>query len=192
LQTGERLNRDFILRFRIAESAIATSLALRPDGDGKAGTFLLTLVPPADVSKAQKPRDVVFVLDRSGSMSGWKMVAARRALGRMVDTLTDRDRFTVYAFDDHLETPPGHEAGLVDATDRNRFRAVEFLGRIEARDGTEMAQPLERAVQQLASSQCQPSAERDRILVLVTDGQVGNEDQILRKLSGHVAGLRIF
>src|SRR5262249_5946581 len=167
LQTGERLNRDFILRFRIAESAIATSLALHPDADGKAGTFLLTQVPPADQAKAQKPRDVGFVLDRSGSMSGWKMGPAPRAPGRLIDTLADRDRFTVYAFDDHLETPPGHEVGLIEATDRNRFRAVEFLGRIEARGGTEMAHPLERAVQQLASAAGHPPDGRDRILVLV-------------------------
>ena len=56
-----------------------------------------------------RPRDVAFVLDRSGSMGGWKMVAARRAMARMVDSLTDRDRFTVLAFDDRIETPTGAE-----------------------------------------------------------------------------------
>ena len=48
----------------------------------------------------------MFVLDRSGSMAGWKMVAARRAAARMVDTLTERDRFAVLAFDNVVETPP--------------------------------------------------------------------------------------
>ena len=47
----------------------------------QSGTFALTLVPPRNAPVGQKPRDVVFVLDRSGSMSGWKMVTARRALG---------------------------------------------------------------------------------------------------------------
>jgi Ca-activated chloride channel family protein len=194
LQPDERLNRDFILRFQVAEKALATSLTVRPDAEGDAGTFLLTLVPPQGTTDGQHPkdRDIVFVLDRSGSMSGWKMVAARRALARMVDTLTDRDRFLIYAFDDAIESPAGLEGGLVVATDRNRFRAVEFLAKIQARGGTEMAQPLARAVQVLASVGSQPSGPRDRILVLVTDGQVGNEDQILRKLGGQVAGLRIF
>ncbi len=189
VQPGERFNRDFILRYRVGEKKVASSLTLQPDADGKEGTFSLTLVPPVGQAQKQKARDIVFILDRSGSMGGWKMVAARRALARMVDTLTDRDRFTVYAFDDRVETPPSFgEAALAQATDRNRFRAVEFLAKIDARGGTEMAQPLDRAVNTLAGD----DAGRDRILVLVTDGQVGNEDQILRALGDKVKNLRIF
>src|SRR5207249_1213715 len=104
-------------------------------------------------------------------------------LARMVDTLTDRDRFNILAFDNVIETVPELGGmGLVAATNRNRFRAVEFLAQIEARGGTEMAQPLDLGVRQLAGAE----GERDRILVLVTDGQVGNEDQILRSLAPHV------
>src|SRR5205807_63665 len=80
---------------------------------------------------------VVLVLDRSGSMDGWKMAAARRAAGRIVDTLTKADRFAVLAFDDVVETPPNLPPGLVPAVDRNRFRAVEHLASMEARGGTE-------------------------------------------------------
>ena len=63
-----------------------------------------------DVYKRQlpatfRPRDVVVLLDRSGSMSGWKMAAARRAAARLIDTLTDRDRFGLILFDNELEEP---------------------------------------------------------------------------------------
>ncbi len=189
LHPGERLNRDFILRFRLAEKRVKTSLTLQPDADGLGGTFLLTLVPPAGAADETRPRDVVFVLDRSGSMEGWKMVAARRALGRMVDTLTERDRFAVLAFDSVVETPPELGGGLVPASDRNRFRAVEFLARIESRGGTEMAEPLARAVEELT---VRADKGRERILVLVTDGQVGNEDQLLRQLGPKAKELRVF
>jgi Ca-activated chloride channel family protein len=191
LQPGERLNRDFILRFRLGEQSIRSSLTLSPDADKKneGGTYALTVLPPMGTANRQRPRDVVFVLDRSGSMGGWKMVAARRALARMVDTLTDQDRFNVYAFDNAIQTPPEFGGnGLQRASDRNRFRAVEFLAKIEARGGTEMAQPLELAVTHLL----QGNPERERILVLITDGQVGNEDQILRSLGNRARELRIF
>jgi Ca-activated chloride channel homolog len=191
VQPGERLDRDFILRFRLAERAVRTALVVHPDADGSGqGTFLLTVVPPReDAGTARRPRDVAFVLDRSGSMSGWKIVAARRAMARMVETLTDRDRFTVLVFSEGVETPPEFaEAGLLPADDRNRFRAAEFLGRVEARGGTEMARPLGLAVRELAGG----DAGRERILVLVTDGQVGNEDQILRSLGPWAGNLRIF
>ena len=64
------------------------------------------------------PRDVVLVLDRSGSMGGWKMVAARRAAARMVDTLTERDRFAVLAFDNLIETRRSSATGLLVASDQ--------------------------------------------------------------------------
>ena len=189
LQPGERLDRDFILRFRIGDGAVKTALVLTPDEDGKEGTFALTIVPPAGQVSAIRQRDVVFILDRSGSMGGWKIVATRRALARMVDTLSEQDRFSVLAFDNTIETVPDfHGVGLAAATNRNRFRAVEFLSTIDARGGTELAQPLDLGVRQLTSGEAAP----ERILVLVTDGQVGNEDQFLRSLAPHLRNLRIF
>jgi Ca-activated chloride channel family protein len=206
LQPGERLERDFVLRFRLAGPQVRTSLAIQPDDHSDEGTFALTLVPPcAIVGQASslaptpdgqaeslphiRPRDIAFVLDRSGSMGGWKMVAARRALARMVESLTDRDRFTVLAFDDVIETPPGFDGWtLPPATDHRRFLAAEYLAKVEARGGTEMAQPLDAAVRELTRD----TGDRDRVLVLVTDGQVGNEDQILRNLGKRLRNVRVF
>jgi Ca-activated chloride channel family protein len=190
LLPGERLDRDFLLRFRVGGGQVSSSLSLVPDAEGEEGTFLLTLVPPAEDMESVRPRDVAFVLDRSGSMSGWKMIAARRALARMVDTLGERDRFLVLAFDNEVETPPGLPADqLCPATDRHRFRAAEYLAGVEARGGTEMARPLEQAVGRLTED---TDPGRERILVLITDGQVGNEDQLLRLLGPRVHNVRVF
>jgi Ca-activated chloride channel family protein len=187
LVPGERLNRDFIVRWSVGDAAVRSSLVVAADADGRGGTFLLTLVPPR--GDERRPRDVVFVIDRSGSMGGWKMVAARRAVARMVDTLGERDRFAVMAFDNTVDAPADLPTGaLAAAGDRNRFRAVEFLSRLEARGGTEMAEPLTRAADLLAGGH----DDRDRVLVLATDGQVGNEDQILRQLGPRLRNVRTF
>jgi Ca-activated chloride channel family protein len=191
VQPGERLDRDFILRWRIEPgeaggAALASSLVCADDPGGAAGTFALTIVPPSTRAVRAKPRDVVFVIDRSGSMKGWKMVAARRAAARMIDTLTSRDRFCALAFDDRVDALP--EAGLIDATDRHRFRAVEALARVEARGGTEIAQPLSRAIAMLSGG----TDDRERVIVLVTDGQVGNEDDVLRRVAPHLRNIKMF
>ncbi|MDX6264888.1 MAG: Ca-activated chloride channel [Kribbellaceae bacterium] len=196
INPGERVDRDFILRLAYGEpEATATAFTTQPDQlivDGQPtgeseGTFELTILPPVEAAKP-RPRDVVLVLDRSGSMSGWKMVAARRAAARIVDTLTAIDRFAVLSFDTVIERPAGlPENTLAEATDRHRFRAVEHLAGLSARGGTEMLTPLQEAARLLGDS----NGERDRVLVLVTDGQVGNEDQLLAGLAAPLAGVRI-
>ncbi|MEU8341911.1 VIT domain-containing protein [Spirillospora sp. NPDC048832] len=206
LQPGERLDRDFILRLDFAPQESA-ALSLIPDAplpdspipDDSAtdaidhgasteepvreGTFTLTVLPSGDAKPS--PRDVVLVLDRSGSMQGWKMVAARRAAARIVDTLRREDRFAVLSFDTVIERPRDLGTGLVDGTDRNRFRAVEHLAALDARGGTEMLTPLDEACRLLGGS------TRDRVLVLITDGQVGNEDQLLARLEPGLRGIRV-
>ncbi|GAA0741753.1 hypothetical protein GCM10010199_67720 [Dactylosporangium roseum] len=188
VRPGERADRDFVLR--IGYGAGAQSLALAPDADGEEGTYLLTVLPPA-ARTAPRPKDVVLLLDRSGSMGGWKMVAARRAAARIVDTLDAHDRFTVLAFDDRVEAPGSLPAGLVAGTDRHRYRAIEHLARVDARGGTELLDPLLQGLKLLACDPDPAAGTRDRVLVLVTDGQVGNEDQILRTVSTALRGVRV-
>jgi len=204
IQPGERADRDFVLRLAYGQpdDASAALVITRDAGEARTagdeaaeGTFQLTVLPPASAGPA-RPRDVVLVLDRSGSMGGWKMVAARRAAARIVDTLTDADRFAVLAFDNTVERPAGLPSGLVPATDRNRFRAVEHLARTDARGGTEMLRPLTEATGLLTEGSPAAHGEQrargsDRVLVLVTDGQVGNEDQLLASLTPSLGGIRV-
>jgi Ca-activated chloride channel family protein len=185
VRPGERLDRDFILRWRIDGAALQSSVVCADDGAG-GGTFALTVVPPSTTAVAARPRDVVFVIDRSGSMGGWKMVAARRAAARMIDTLTSRDRFCTIAFDDRVEMLP--DRGLADATDRQRFRAVEALAKVGERGGTELATPLRTAIGLLGGG----TADRERVIVLVTDGQVGNEVQILAEIAPALRNIKMF
>ncbi len=180
IDPGERLDRDFILRLGYRTSDLpAGSLALSPDG-----AFRLTVLPP-EGADLPRPRDVVLLLDRSGSMTGWKMVAARRAAARIVDSLTAADRFAVLAFDHDIERCDRLESGWSPADDRRRYAAVEFLSRLDARGGTELLAPLVEALAMVTDP------HRDRVVVLVTDGQVGNEDDILARVGRVGPGVRI-
>lgn len=182
---GERVDRDFVLRLAYAGNSSAAVCVPDPDNADE-GTYQLTVLPP-DLSGQVRPRDVVLLLDRSGSMSGWKMVAARRAAARIVDTLTNDDTFSVITFDDRVERPAELGSGLVAATDRHRFRAVEHLAGVQARGGTEMFEPLRQGLSLLSDVR----EGRDPVLVLVTDGQVGNEDQLLRDIDPVINRTRV-
>ena len=133
----------------------------------------------------------MLLLDRSGSMSGWKMVAARRAMARMIDTLNDADRFAVLAFDDRIETPPVGEA---EEWPRVRHRPEPVQGRRVPGEGRVAGRHRDRPAPRPGRSSCssEPGHDRDRILVLVTDGQVGNEDQVLKVLGARLKGIRVF
>jgi Ca-activated chloride channel family protein len=179
LQPGERLDRDFLLRFSLPSDVVQSSLAASAPEAGKAGVFCLTLVPPTTGTPPSQRRRVVFLLDRSGSMQGWKMVAARRALGRMIDTLSDEDSFCVLAFGSHVEASPGANRGLLPAVNRHRWQTVEWLSKVEAHGGTEMGPALAEAIRRLSDD-----AVGSPTIVLVTDGQVAGEDVFLRTLAG--------
>jgi len=183
---GERADRDFILRLPYAGDGSGAVCVPDGSGDGSEGTYQVVLVPPDAAAESGRGKDVVLLLDRSGSMGGWKMVAARRAAARVVDTLTTADRFAVVTFDHQLDRPEELGKGLSEATDRNRFRAVEHLSRADARGGTELLTPLREGLGLLADS-----GARDRVLVLVTDGQVGNEDQILAEITPLIGATRV-
>lgn len=186
VEPGARADQDFVLRFGIEHQQLSSSALLVPDAEGDEGTWSVTVLAPAE--PVTTPRDVVVLLDRSGSMNGWKMVAARRAAGRIVDMLDTVDRFSVLGFDDRIDTPASLPAGLVEATDRNRFAAASWLGSLHSRGGTAMAEPLRMAAELLAAS----DENRLASVVLVTDGQITGEDHLLTTLAPVLGRTRVY
>ncbi|WP_051215495.1 VIT and vWA domain-containing protein [Granulicoccus phenolivorans] len=181
---GTRLHHDLILRLGLAPQQSRAGAVLAADADDPTtGTWQVTVTPDATVPSRR--RSVVLVLDRSGSMGGWKIVAARRAAARIVDSLGAHDEFAVLAFDHLLEPQPG-TTGLKPATDANRFAATRWLSALESRGGTEMQAPLAAAADLLREATGEPT------LVLVTDGQVGHEARILQEVRDRLRGTRIF
>ncbi|MBI4347511.1 MAG: VWA domain-containing protein [Elusimicrobia bacterium] len=175
----ELLDRDFVLRWRLSSGAVKPSLE-----KAKGGFAMLTLVAPPKTGFTGLPRDVVFLLDRSGSMEGPKMASAARACSILLGTLAPRDRFAICAFDNDVEWF-GRE--LLAADDGNVARGDEFLRGIDARGGTELGGGLSEALRRLGEAKA-----RAGVVVVITDGQVGHEGSILAAVQKELADARIF
>jgi len=188
VQPGERLESRLHPALGVSMAASCAARWCAPTiADGRAGTFLLTLVPPSTTALAAKAARC-RVRDRSLRQHAGLEDGRRAPGGRPDDhnTLTSRDRFTAIAFDNAVDLLP--EPTLVAASDRNRYRAVEQLAKIEARGGTELAQPLRRAANLLAGG----TDDRERVIVLVTDGPGRQRGSHPPRARAHLRNVKMF
>ncbi|XXX80094.1 VIT domain-containing protein [Sorangium sp. So ce134] len=176
------LDRDIVL---IAAGAPGVQAGLVCDrANGQEGTFALTVVPDLfDAKRSAARRDVVFVVDVSGSMQGESIDQAKRALRLCLRHLAEGDRFGVIAFSNDFRAMAPSVAPF---TQRTLEAADAFVDGLAASGGTEMLKPL------LAAAGMLGDAERDRVVVLLTDGQVGNEAEIVDRVAEEGKGVRVY
>jgi Ca-activated chloride channel homolog len=172
--TDVRPDKDFQLYFAPERDEIGLHLmSYRPGPDD--GYFLLLLSPGLD-PRADRvmPKDIVLVLDTSGSMMGPKMEQAKRALLSCVESLNERDRFEIIRF--ATDTEPLFRE-LTGVTTDSRAQARGFIQNLRARGGTAIDEALREALA------LRPSGDRPFMVIFLTDGLptvgVRNEDQIV-------------
>jgi Ca-activated chloride channel homolog len=168
----------------------ATVLSYKPKAD-EDGTFMILVSPqaPADKPKAM-PKDIVCVIDHSGSMSGKKIEQARNSLKLILQGLNEQDRFNIVSFNDTVETL--FNTGLVAADDEHRAKAAELVERMDAGGATNIAGALQAAMALMPKEAARPA-----YVIFLTDGQptVGPRDDktILQQVSAaNAAGARLF
>ena len=176
-------DRDFELRWR--SSAADATIGLFRERVGDSDYLMAMLTPPVDDRRhPARPREMIFVIDNSGSMAGDSMEQARQSLLHALRTLTPADRFNVIRFDDTMtqlfEAP-------VAATPDQVALAARFTDSLEATGGTEMLPALRAA---LVDST--PADGRVRQLIFMTDGAISNEDQMLEALGRSRGRSRVF
>ncbi len=175
----EALDRDLVLQIRAVEAPLLAGLSCHRRGPDE-GVFALTVVPDLYTGGAErKGREVVFLIDTSGSMGGTSMDEAKGALRLCLRHLQAGDRFNIVAF---ASSHHGFSVGLTPFTDASLKAADRWVAGLRAAGGTEMLAPLLEAMKSL----------QDGILVLLTDGQVGNEDEVLREVLGARRGTRVY
>lgn len=171
---GAHLDRDIVARWSVAGLAVGVSLAIgRPAASAAhmaCAYGLLTIVPPtSEVRSEAFARDVIVLLDTSGSMDGAPLEQAKELVKAILNSLGDTDRLELIEFSD---TPNPWRLGPEPATRANRLDAVRWLEALRANGATEMYTAVLCALQSL-----RPYAQRQ--VVLVTDGQISGEQQIV-------------
>lgn len=154
---------DLALFFSTRQDPLAAGLlAYREPGED--GTFMLTLSPKAKVEgAAYTPKDIVFVLDRSGSMAeNGKMDQARKALKHCVERLSPQDRFGIVDFGTGVESM---ESRLLAGTPENRARGVRYIDAIEPSGGTNIEGGLREGLGLLGRAE-----GRVPMIFFITDG----------------------
>jgi len=168
-------NKDFLLTYRVAGDNINDAVLTHRSERG--GFFTLILQPPQRVAaETVTPKELVFVLDTSGSMSGFPIEKAKETMNLALSTLNPHDTFNLITF-------AGDTAILfpepVPATRQNLQKAKKFLESLQGDGGTEMMKAIK------ASLDPSDSQQHVRIACFLTDGQVSNEADIIAEVQKH-------
>ncbi len=165
----EKPETDFQLVFATAASDIGLTL-LTHKADGEDGHFLLLAAPTVAREAKPSPKDVVFVVDTSGSMAGAKLQQAQKALQFCVENLNAEDRFEIVRFSTEAEALFGQ---LLAADTAGRQRASDFIAALKPIGGTAIADALITALKMHSDG-----SDRPFVVIFLTDGlpTVGTRD----------------
>ena len=168
-------NKDFILKFDVAGKKIEDAVLTHRGQQG--GFFTMILQPPERVAPADvMPKELVFVLDTSGSMEGFPIEKAKETMNLALEGLYPQDTFNLITFsgDTHILFPQP-----VPVTRENLRKAQDFLASRRGSGGTEMMKAIRAALD--------PSDKQDhiRIVCFMTDGYVGNDFEIVGEVKKH-------
>lgn len=178
-------NKDFILRYDVAgdrpEFAVLTH---RAAGAEARGSFFLMMQPPADVAPAEvTPKELVFVIDTSSSMAGRPLAKAKEAVRRALQGMGPDDTFQIVRFSDAASALG---ASPIANKPRNVELALGWLDALEAGGGTEMTAGVAAALD------FPHDPARLRIVCFLTDGYIGNEDEVLATVAAKLGPSRLF
>ena len=178
-------DRDFELTWTPAAQK-APSVGLFREHVGDADYLLAFVTPPSVEQATQKPlpREVVFVIDNSGSMGGTSIVQAKASLLYALGRLQPADRFNIIRFDDTMDVL---FPASVSADAAHVGEATSFVSALQARGGTEMVPAMRAALTDKLSD-----TGMVRQVVFLTDGAIGNEQQLFETITAMRGRSRVF
>jgi Ca-activated chloride channel homolog len=182
---GEGADRDFELTWTAAAEKTPSVGLFREQVAGS--DYLLAYVTPPVVNDAEQkplPREVIFVIDNSGSMGGTSIAQAKAGLLYALGRLQPNDRFNVIRFDHTMDML---FPDVVAADGDHVARAQAFVTALEAQGGTEMIPPMRAAL-----TDHHADGNTVRQVVFLTDGCIGNEQQLFDTIASMRGRSRVF
>ncbi len=183
-QAGELLGRDFVLSWALRGDTPRASLITQADPQGQGGYFSLTLMPPRTFAKESiRGRELIFIIDSSGSMHGAPIKTAKAVVEHALANMRSEDRFQILNFSS--STSVLGPAPIAN-TSETRERATTYLQEINSLGGTEMLRGIRTALQMPHND------KRLRLVLLLTDGYISNEQSIFTLLDQEIGEARLF
>ncbi len=178
------MDHDFELVWQPVPSAEPRAMAFTEVVEGQPYHLLMVMPPDQHEALASPmPREIILVVDTSGSMHGVSMAQAKRAVQLALKGLQATDRFNLIEFNSYAAAL---FSSSVAATTANVNKALNFVQQLDANGGTEMRSALSMALRD------KPLATHLRQIVFITDGSVGNEDDLFMMIEGKLGNARLF
>ena len=178
----EKMNSDLVLTWQ-ATTGETPQAAFFQQKFNNAYYSMLMVTPPQVNTSLSLPRDVIFVIDTSGSMSGVSMRQAKQALHNGLDYLSPNDKFNIIEFDSSYTTLFKQSQTVNSQTLREAHDMVDSL---DADNGTEILEPLKHALNSQTDS-----AYLSQV-IFITDGSIGNEAELFRMIKSNLKDSRLF
>jgi Ca-activated chloride channel family protein len=165
-------NKDFVLSWDVAGDALKSGYLTNRDSKTESGYFTLMLLPPKRVTVEKiAPKEMIFLIDCSGSQNGAPLDKAKETLRYIVDHMNPQDTFQIIAFAQQQRLL--FDGKPQQVTGANKVIANTFIDSLHANGGTWMGPAVEKACA------IAPDEHRLRIVTFMTDGYVGNDLEIL-------------
>lgn len=177
-------DKDFAIEWQAAGTVPQAGL-FTETVNGKNYILGFVTPPAAPAAEVSKSRETIFVIDNSGSMEGPSMVQAKDSLIYGLGQMKPGDLFNVIRFDDTMDQL---FPDAVSADKENVDRAIAFVTRLSANGGTEMIPPMRAALHDTRKS----DTSHLRQVVFLTDGAIGNEEQLFATISKGLGRSRVF
>lgn len=172
------MSKDFKLEINLKNELTSNAITSKTR-DGKDMVYL-SFMPEIDSSYEDDAKDYLFIVDVSGSMSGNKIAETKKAVIECLKNLDEGDKFNIVPFESRFEAM---SIESLEYNEENLNKAIEYVSKLNAGGGTEILDPIKFALYEKSS---------DKVILLFTDGQVGNEEEILKFVNENIDKSRLF